>query len=191
MVAAARLHDVTTAIVARPDIPTAPLSMLPGAVRQAVEFARRYPHRAITAALLVVLAVLALSRTFANPHGCNRALFWDGCTITLLRNWPLVWIDTHPWLQVLSSLNVVLMTLAVTLVLAQQPHRRELWLAIGAGLAMPFANNLVEPRYFIAGVAFVWLFLRLEIATVRWLTWWSAAICVAHAPFIARGLSLW
>jgi Ser/Thr protein kinase RdoA (MazF antagonist) len=35
MVAAARLHDVTTAIAARPDIPTAPLSMLPGAVRQA------------------------------------------------------------------------------------------------------------------------------------------------------------
>ena len=33
--ATARLHDATTAIAARPGIPTAPLSMLPGAVRQA------------------------------------------------------------------------------------------------------------------------------------------------------------
>jgi Ser/Thr protein kinase RdoA (MazF antagonist) len=33
--AAARLHDATTAIAARPGTPTAPLSMLPGAVRQA------------------------------------------------------------------------------------------------------------------------------------------------------------
>jgi hypothetical protein len=33
--AAARLHDATTALAARPDIPAAPLSMLPGAVRQA------------------------------------------------------------------------------------------------------------------------------------------------------------
>jgi Ser/Thr protein kinase RdoA (MazF antagonist) len=35
MAAAARLHDATTTIAARPGIPTAPLSMLPGAVRQA------------------------------------------------------------------------------------------------------------------------------------------------------------
>ena len=33
--ASARLHDATTAIAARSEIPTAPLSMLPGAVRQA------------------------------------------------------------------------------------------------------------------------------------------------------------
>src|SRR4051794_11209291 len=33
--ASARLHDATTAIATRPGIPTAPLSMLPGAVRQA------------------------------------------------------------------------------------------------------------------------------------------------------------
>ena len=33
--AAARLHDATTIIAARPGIPTAPVSMLPGAVRQA------------------------------------------------------------------------------------------------------------------------------------------------------------
>jgi aminoglycoside phosphotransferase (APT) family kinase protein len=33
--AEARLHDATTTIAARPGIPTAPLSMLPGAVRQA------------------------------------------------------------------------------------------------------------------------------------------------------------
>jgi Ser/Thr protein kinase RdoA (MazF antagonist) len=33
--ASARLHDATTAIAARPGIPAAPLSMLPGAVRQA------------------------------------------------------------------------------------------------------------------------------------------------------------
>jgi hypothetical protein len=33
--AAAHLHDATTALAARPGIPTAPLSMLPGAVRQA------------------------------------------------------------------------------------------------------------------------------------------------------------
>ena len=33
--AAARLHDATTIVAARPGIPTAPVSMLPGAVRQA------------------------------------------------------------------------------------------------------------------------------------------------------------
>lgn len=144
---------------------------------------------AVATAALAVAALLAL--TFANPHPWNRDLSWDGCTFTLLRNWPLVWLDTHPWLRVISGLNVVLMGVALALTFARQSRRRELWLALAVGALLPLTNGLVEPRYYIPVAAFVLLFLDLAPVQVRRLACWWLLLCAVHAPFIAAGRSLW
>ena len=136
-------------------------------------------------------AAAALALTFANPHIWNRELFWEGCSFTLLRNWPLVWIDAYPWLRLVSGLNIVLMTAALTLVFARQLHRRELWLALGIGALPAFTNSLVEPRYFIPAAGFVLCFLNIAAADWRRLVIWWAVLSVGHAPFVASALSLW
>ncbi len=150
-------------------------------------------HRAVALTLTVVAlaAATGLALTFRNPHQWNRDLFWDGCTFTLLRNWPLVWLDHHAWLRAASGLNLILMTVALTRTIAAQPHRRALLLVLFFGLFLPFTNSLVEPRYFIPAAAFTLLFLDLSPITTRRLTAWWLLLCVLHAPFIARGLSLW
>lgn len=159
--------------------------------RKARQMARARPGRA---AMVVVLAAgLAgwLAWRFANPHGWNRELFWEGCTFTLLRNWPLVWIDRHPWLQVASGINLVVMMLALGAVFARQPWRRELWLAVAFGMLPVLTNSLVEPRYFMAAAGGVLLFLDLADTEWRRLAVWWALLSAVHAPFVAQGLSLW
>ena len=167
------------------------LARTPAALRDFLAALRTRPARtlALTAVALATAAALAL--TFRNPHPWNRDLFWDGCTFTLLRNWPLVWLDAHAWLRAASGLNLVLMAVALTRTFARQPHRHTLWLALAFGAFLPFTNSLVEPRYFIPVAAFVLLFLDLAPATTRRLALWWLLLCAVHAPFIARGLSLW
>lgn len=150
-------------------------------------------HRALTLSLTVVALAVAsfLALTFRNPHQWNRDLFWDGCSFTLLRNWPLVWLDHHAWLRAASGFNLVLMTCALARTFLRQPRPLPLLLALAFGLVLPFTNSLVEPRYFIPAAAFTLLFLDLSPTTTRRLTAWWLLLCVLHAPFIARGLSLW
>jgi hypothetical protein len=164
---------------------------IPGAVSRVRSTTKRHllPTLAITAVAVGAAAVLAV--TFSNPHQWNRDLTWPGCTFTLLRNWPLVWIDAHPWLRVASAMNLVLMSAAAGLLVMGQPQRRALMLALAAGAAFPLANSLVEPRYFIPGAALTLLFVDFTPTTLRRLAIWWAVLDVVHAPFIARGLSLW
>jgi hypothetical protein len=155
------------------------------------EAARAQPGRAAAVAIAGVAAAAGLAVWFANPHIWNRELFWDGCTFTLLRNWPLVAIDAHPWLRVVSGANVVLMAVALWLAFARQARRWELWLAVGFGALPAFTNGLVEPRYFIPAVGFGLVFMELGSADWRRLAWWWGGLTSLHAPFVATALSLW
>ena len=167
------------------------LAHLPAAARAWRDnfFLHRARTLAFTALALAAAAVLAL--TFRNPHQWNREFFWDGGKFTLLRNWPLIALDTHPWLRAASGLNLVLMTAALALAFARQPHRRTLWLALAFGALLPLTNSLVEPRYFIGAAVFVLFFLELPPADTRRLAVWWLLLCALHAPFVARGVSLW
>jgi len=167
------------------------LAAAPSSFRDFLATFRRRPALTLAISASASAAAVGLTLTFRNPHPWNRDLFWDGCTFTLLRNWPLVWLDTHPWLRAASGLNLVLMALALTLTISRQPYSLLLWLALGFGALQPFTNSLVEPRYFIPVAAFFLLFLNLAPATTRRLTFWWLLLCAVHAPFIARGLSLW
>jgi putative NADPH-quinone reductase len=167
------------------------LAHAPAAFRSWVDAARARPALTLGLTALTAGTAAALALTFQNPHAWNREFFWDDGKFTLLRNWPLILIDTHPWLRAASGLNVVLMAAALALTFARQPHRRELWLALAFGALLPFTNNLVEPRYFITGAVFVLFFLELPPADTRRLAVWWFVLCAIHAPFIARGVSLW
>jgi hypothetical protein len=167
------------------------LAQAPAAFRDYLTALRKRRILTFVLSALALGAATALALTFRNPHQWNRDLFWDGCTFTLLRNWPLVWLDAHPWLRAASGLNLVLMAVALSFTFMRQPHRLGLWLALAFGALQPFTNSLVEPRYFIPVFAFVLLFLDLPPVTTRRLTLWWLFLCLVHAPFIARGLSLW
>lgn len=146
----------------------------------------RVIYGAIAAGLTAVFAA-----TFANPHIWNRELFWEGCTFTLLRNWPLVWIDQHAWLRVISGLNVVLMVTAIALVVARQRWRWVLWLVLAVGAVPVVTNGLVEPRYLIPLAGFFLLFVEIDGVNWRRLAVWWALLSAVHAPFVAWALSLW
>ena len=148
---------------------------------------------AITSGLiaLALASAAGLGLTFANPHPWNRDLFWDGCTFTLLRNWPLVWLDAHVPLRIFSGLNCVLMASAIGITLSGQSRWRELGLALAVGALLPLTNGMVEPRYYLPGAAMVLLFVELSPTTQRRLAAWWLLLCVVHAPFVATGRSLW
>jgi hypothetical protein len=132
-----------------------------------------------------------LARGFANPHEWNRDLFWEGSTFTLLRNWPLVWMDRHVALQAVSGLALVLLGLATWRGFAAQRRGRDLWIILLCAALVLGTNRLVEPRYYITPAVMLLLFVDLEARTTRHLLLWFAVICAVHAPFVARGLSLW
>lgn len=136
-------------------------------------------------------AVVVLTLTFANPHIWNRELFWEGCSFTLLRNWPLVAIDAHPWLRVISALNIVLMALAVALVISRQRRAKALWLVLAIGAVPVVTNGLVEPRYLISGAGFALCLLGIGRSDWRRLALWWGVLSAVHAPFVFKGLSLW
>jgi alpha-1,2-glucosyltransferase len=152
---------------------------------------RQHPVRTSLAAALAAGTTGLLAATFANPHVWNRELFWPDCTFTLLRNWPLVGIDTHPWLRWWSAANVVGVALALLAGFARQPHRRALWLSLLVGSVPAMVNSLVEPRYFIPPLVFLLFFLRLDRRMFCWLAGWFGFLCLVHAPWVAAGLSLW
>lgn len=155
--------------------------------------ARARPARFVFLAGAVVLAVAILAVTFENPHFHNRIHY--GRTGILryayLRNWPLVAIDAHPWLRVLSGAVVVGMTLALIRVFRRQRHARALTLAVIFGAVLLGSNFLVEPRYYLTPAVMLLSLLDFDRRTAAWLAAWFAVINIAYAPFILEGYSLW
>ena len=149
------------------------------------------PARAVAALALGVAAVAALTFTYRNPHLWNREVFWEGCSFTLLRNWPLIWADLNPAVRVASSLNVVLMAVALAKFLANQPQRLALFLTLAVGAVPVLTNGLVEPRYMIPAAGFLLCFIKFTALEWRCLAGWWALLTAIHAPLVAQGLSLW
>jgi len=153
--------------------------------------AQARPMRVMGWAVLGVVAVGALTLSYRNPHLWNREVFWEGCSFTLLRNWPLIWADLNPVVRVASSLNVVLMAFALVRYLASQADRAPLFLALAVGSVPVLTNSLVEPRYMIPAAGFLLCFIKMSAIEWRYLVGWWAVLTVIHAPFVALGLSLW
>lgn len=153
--------------------------------------ARRHPGRTAAGVALALAAAALLGATYVNAHAWNRDLFWEGCSFTLLRNWPLVALERYPILRFASGLNVAALGVGLCVVLRRQPHGGAIALALLAGAAPAAISGLVEPRYFLPPLIFALFFVRLDArATVALGAWW-AALSALHAPFIAAGRSLW
>lgn len=153
--------------------------------------ARRRPAFAalwLTAAAVIVGLVAA---TYTNPHGWNRDLWWDGTRFTLLRNWPLVYIEKIPALRILTGVLVVFATLALAHLCRAQRHGKALALMFPFGAVLLGSNYLVDPRYYLTPAA---LLLLLSVPDrrdfFRLAAWW-ALIALIHDPFILTGYSLW
>lgn len=163
-----------------------------GAMLHSYREARRLqPYRTpgLTALALIVAALLAA--TYANPHPWNRELFFDPPSArTLLRNWPLVGIDRHFLLRVLSGLVVVGSFAGLGWLFARQRFARELWLLLPFGAVLLLTNGLVEPRYLIPPFALALLWLEPGGGLWRQALW-SGLLCLAQAPFVLKGLALW
>jgi hypothetical protein len=141
-----------------------------------------------------VLVVGLLAVTFNNPHEWNQLLWWGtriGKPYLLLRNWPLLQVDAHFWLRIVSGVSVVAVVGMTVVVFQRQPHRHALWLVLLFGAVLLATNSLVDPRYYITPAAFLLCLLKLEPRTYLWLAAWFALLCALHDPFIVMGKSLW
>lgn len=164
---------------------------LPAALRGWWENLKTRPALTLALSAAGIGAAVYFTLTYANPHGWNRDLFWPDASFTLLRNWPLVWIDQHAWLRVASGINIVAAIVVLGCLIARQPQRLALVLSLVFGAMLPAANSLVEPRYFIPMAVFLLLWSEVDAGTARRLTLWWAVLCLVHAPFIVKALSLW
>lgn len=167
------------------------LGALPDRLRRLAAAARRHPRRTRLAVPAFLGAVALVTLTFRNSHVWNQELRWDGETFTLLRNWPLVGAERFPALRVLSSLNVVVMALALVGVVRTSPRPLVTALAVAIGLLPALMNDLVEPRYVLPGLVIVLLLAPPPPGRRLALGLWWAALSLLHAPFILTGRSLW
>jgi hypothetical protein len=153
--------------------------------------ARRRP--AFAALWLTTAAVIVglVAGTYTNPHGWNRDLWWDGTRFTLLRNWPLVYIEKFPALRVLTGVLVVFATLALAHLCRAQRYGRALALMFPFGAILLGSNYLVDPRYYLTPAALLLLFIVPDRRDFLRLAAWWAFIALIHNPFILTGYSLW
>lgn len=145
-----------------------------------------------TAGLLVVVA--ALAATFRNPHEWNQMVWWgtrSGQPYALVRNWPLLQVDAHLWLRVLSGVSIVAAAHMAAALFRPLRHRRALWLTLPFGAILLGTNSLVDPRYCITPAVMLLCFVDFERRTWLRLAAWFGLLCALHAPFILAGKSLW
>lgn len=145
----------------------------------------------LTAGAALAIAVLAV--TFENPHLHNRIHYGRAGMLryAYLRNWPLVWIDAHPWLRAMSGAVVLGISLTLVRIFRAQTYTRALTLVVVVGAVLLGSNFLVEPRYYLPPAVMLLTLLEIDGRTSAWLAVWFAALNVAYAPFILGGYSLW
>lgn len=153
--------------------------------------ARRRPAFAALWLAGVAATVALLAANYTNPHVWNRDLWWDGVRFTLLRNWPLIYIEKFPALRVASGLTVVFAVLALAHLCRASSHRRLLALSLPFAAIILGSNYLVEPRYYLTPAAIILLFTAPSRRDFFLLAGWWAFIALLHDPFILTGYSLW
>ena len=157
-------------------------------------FASAARRRPVFAALWLTTAAVIIgliAATYTNPHPWNRDLGWDGVRFTLLRNWPLIYIDRLPVLRIATGLTVVFAALALAHLCRAQRHGRVLALTLPFAAALLGSNYLVDPRYTLAPAAFILLFTAVSRHDFLLLAAWWTLMALAHDPFILTGYSLW
>ena len=156
-----------------------------------IAFAR--VHRVRTTASFIAGAALiaGFAATYTNPHEWNRELWWEGVRFTLLRNWPLIYIEKMPALRVVAGCGVILAVAAGAQLCRTAPHGRMLALSLLFSAALIGSNYLVDPRYYLTPAAFLLLLIRPARRDFFLLGGWWLLIALVHDPFILAGLSLW
>lgn len=153
--------------------------------------ARRRPTFATLWLATAAVIVGIIAATYTNPHGWNRDLWWDGVRFTLLRNWPLVYIEKNSALRVVAGCCVVFAALALAHLCRAQRHGRALALTFPSGAILLGSNYLVDPRYYLTPAALLLLFIVPNRRDFLLLAAWWALIALIHDPFIFTGYSLW
>ncbi len=153
--------------------------------------ARRRPAFAALWLTTAAISVTIIAVTYTNPHGWNRDLWWDGVRFTLLRNWPLIYIDRLPALRIAAGLTVVFAALALAHLCRAQRHGRAILLTLPFAVALLGSNYLVDPRYYLAPASFILLFTAPTRRDFLLLAAWWTLIALVHDPFIVAGYSLW
>jgi hypothetical protein len=110
---------------------------------------------------------------------------------TLLRNWPLIYIDRIPALRVVAGFGIILAVVAGAQLGRTSPHGRILALSLLFSAALIGSNFLVDPRYYLTPAAVLLLLIRPARRDFFLLMGWWVLIALVHDPFILAGLSLW
>ncbi len=154
-------------------------------------YVRTHPWRGTLAAALGAGMVVILARTFANPHPWNQDLYFSDTHFTLLRNWPLVYLQSHPPARFASAGFILFVAAVMVWGWRQQRFRHDLWLTLPFSAALLASNFLVDPRYYITPAVFILFFYQFSRRQIAGLLVWFALVCAVHAPFIVAGKSLW
>lgn len=156
-----------------------------------IAFARVSPARTAAGFIAGAALIAGFAATYTNPHEWNRELWWEGVRFTLLRNWPLIYIERMPVLRVVAGCGVILAVAAGAQLCRTAPHGRMLALSLLFSAALIGSNYLVDPRYYLTPAAFLLLLIRPARRDFFLLGGWWLLIALAHDPFILAGLSLW
>ena len=156
-----------------------------------VALARSRPARTAAACLGGAALIAGFAATYTNPHEWNRELWWEGVRFTLLRNWPLVYLEKVPVLRGVAGLGVIIAVIAGAQLARTSPHGRMLGLSLLFSAALIGSNFLVDPRYYLTPAAFLLLLIRPGRRDFYLLVGWWLGIALVHDPFILAGLSLW
>lgn len=151
------------------------------------------PGRSLLLAGAVFAAIALLAVTFENPHLHNRIHYGRSGILryAYLRNWPLVWIDSHVWLRIASGAVVVGTALALAGIFRRQRYAGALTLAVAVGAVLLGTNFLVEPRYYLTPAVMLLSLVEMDRRSFALLIVWFGAINLVYAPFILGGYSLW
>jgi len=156
-----------------------------------IAFARASPARTAAGFIAGAALIAGFAVTYTNPHEWNRDLWWEGVRFTLLRNWPLIYIDRIPALRVVAGFGIILAVVAGAQLCRTSPHGRILALSLLFSAALIGSNFLVDPRYYLTPAAVLLLLIRPARRDFFLLMGWWVLIALVHDPFILAGLSLW
>jgi hypothetical protein len=157
---------------------------LPAAGRGLVGAVRRWPARAVAAAIALTAVTLALVTTFENWHPWNQYRAYLG-------NMPLIAMARYRVIRVAAVLMVYAAVWLVARRWSSEPHRDELVGVAGATLVFLSFHSSVDVRYAIVPIALADMLMRHSQVEVRRLAAWYVAITVGVCALNIGHLATW